>query len=155
MDIVEPLSHLSIQFIWQTGERDYTEVSRRVQSKNIGWIGPFIDRMDYAYGVADIVVSRSGATTIAELTRIGKPAVLIPYPYSAADHQTINAKTVAQMGAAVVVKDTEVQTMLGTTLQELLNDSSKMASMSKLSKAMGKPDAGRIIAEKVLSLAAH
>lgn len=154
MGIVEEFASLNTQFIWQTGEHDYPEIQKKAVGKKIGWIGPFIDHMEFAYGAADLVVSRSGATTIAELTRIGKPAILVPFPHSAADHQTLNAKTVAQAGAAVVVMDQEVNSVLGQRIRELLNDSTMLESMSKASKAMGKPDAGAIIAEKILTLKA-
>ncbi len=154
IELVEGLARLGIQFIWQTGENDYSEIKKRIGGMSIGWVGAFIDRMDYAYSAADIIVSRSGAATIAELTRIGKPAILVPYPFSAADHQTMNAKTIAQAGAAVIVNDGEVNTALGPAIQELLRDSARMESMSRASKSLGKPDAGRIIAEKILSLVA-
>ena len=153
LGIVESQQGLGIQFVWQTGEGDYPEIRKKIEGKNIGWVGPFIDRMEYAYGAADLVVSRSGATTIAELTRIGKPAILVPYPYSAADHQTMNAQTVAQAGAAVVVADKDVDTKLAISIRELLTDSEKMASMARASKTLGHPDAGKIIAEKILSYA--
>lgn len=152
IEVIEELAGRGLQFIWQTGENDYSDIKKRIDGKNVGWVGAFIDRMDYGYGAADIVVSRSGATTIAELTRVGKPAVLVPYPYSAADHQTLNAKTIAQAGAAIIVPDGEVKAALGRTILELLKDSARMESMSKASKSLGKPDAGRIIAEKILNL---
>jgi UDP-N-acetylglucosamine--N-acetylmuramyl-(pentapeptide) pyrophosphoryl-undecaprenol N-acetylglucosamine transferase len=148
----ESFAGQGIQFIWQTGESDHAWVKETVVVKNIGWVGPFIDRMDYAYAAADIVVSRSGATTIAELTRIGKPAVLVPYPFAAADHQTMNAKTVSEAGAAVMIADNTVESVLGTVILETLKERAHMESMSKASKSLGKPDAGRIVAEKILNL---
>lgn len=149
---VDELVRTGIQFIWQTGERDYAEIRKQVEGKNIGWVGPFIDRMEFAYAAADLVVSRSGATTIAELTRVGKAAILVPYPYSAADHQTMNANSLAQSGAAMVLKDGDVKEHLGKTIQMVLGDRSVLDTMAKAAKALGKPGAGAVIAEKILAL---
>jgi UDP-N-acetylglucosamine--N-acetylmuramyl-(pentapeptide) pyrophosphoryl-undecaprenol N-acetylglucosamine transferase len=150
--IVNDFVGSGIQVIWQTGESDYSDIKDKTKGRNVGWVGAFIERMDYAYAAADVVVSRAGATTIAELTRVGKPAVLVPYPFAAADHQTINAKTIAEAGAAVIVLDKEVHTTLGKTILEILKDRARMESMSKASKTLGRPNAVKVIAEKILSL---
>jgi len=149
--IVNDFTGSGIQVIWQMGESDYSDIKDKTKGRNVGWIGAFIERMDYAYAAADVVVSRAGATTIAELTRVGKPAVLVPYPFAAADHQTINARTIAETGAAVIVPDKDVNTSLGKTILEILKDRERMEVMSKASKALGRPNAGRTIAEKILS----
>jgi UDP-N-acetylglucosamine--N-acetylmuramyl-(pentapeptide) pyrophosphoryl-undecaprenol N-acetylglucosamine transferase len=150
-EIVNDFAGSGIQVIWQTGESDYSDVEDKTKGRNVGWVGAFIERMDYAYAAADVVVSRAGATTIAELTRVGKPAVLIPYPFAAADHQTINARTIAEAGAAVIVFDKEVHTVLGKTILEILKDQPRMESMSRASKALGRPNAVKVIADKILS----
>lgn len=139
-----------VQLIWQTGEADFLEFKELNERKHIGWVGAFIDRMDCAYAAADIVVSRSGATTIAELTRLGKPAVLVPYPFAAADHQTLNATSIAESGAAEVVADNDVSTDLGNRILALLKDRTRMETMSRASKTLGKVDAGKVIAEHIL-----
>lgn len=151
--IVEELSKAGVQFIWQTGDNDYSEIKKVTERKHLGWVGSFIDRMDLAYAAADVVVSRSGATTIAELTRIGKPAILVPYPHSAADHQTMNAKTVEEAGAAITVVDEKAGSTLGKVILGLVKDKAKLESMSQASKSLGRPDAGKIIAEEILKLA--
>lgn len=151
--IAEGITTSGVQFIWQTGTKDYPETRLLMKGKDIGWVGPFIDHMEYAYAAADIVVSRSGATTIAELTRVGKAAILVPFPFSAANHQKMNAEAMAQAGAAVVVHDDELETKLANVLAGLLKSKSKLETMAKASKALGKPEAGRIIAEKILKLA--
>ena len=155
LGIVRHLAKAGIQFIWQTGEADSREIKENVQGMNVGWVGPFIDRMDFAYAAADIVVSRSGATTIAELTRIGKPVILVPLPFSAAGHQATNAKTVAEAGAAVIVADKDVDTKLEPSIRELLNNKATMDRMARASKSLGTPSAGPLIAEKILTLAAR
>jgi UDP-N-acetylglucosamine--N-acetylmuramyl-(pentapeptide) pyrophosphoryl-undecaprenol N-acetylglucosamine transferase len=108
--------------------------------------------MDYGYAAADIVVSRSGATTIAELTRIGKPAILVPYPFAAANHQVLNAETLVAAGAAVMITDSELKTKLLSTVRELLFDKLKQKTMKEKSLNLGKPNAGKEIAQKIISL---
>jgi len=152
VQVVDNLVARGVQFIWQTGEDDYSDLNSRMPGKSIGWIGAFIDRMDYAYAAADIVVSRSGATTIAELTRLGKPAILVPYPFAAADHQTMNARTIAEQGAAAIVADKDAEILLGKTIFELLGDRARMESMAKAGRLLGRPDAAKVIAGKILNL---
>ncbi len=150
--VAEETSKLKVQFIWQTGEKDYPQIRKAMENKNVGWVGPFIDRMEFAYTAADVVVSRSGATTIAELTRAGKAAILVPFPYSAADHQKKNAEAMAQAGAAIVVQDDEIETTVANAIADLLSNSSKIEMMAKASKELGKPEAGKVIAGKILAL---
>lgn len=138
------------QLIWQTGQSDFERMKGSFEGQALGWIGAFIDRMDLAYAAADLVVSRSGATTIAELTRIGKAAILIPFPFAAADHQTFNAKALTDAGAAVLVPDRELDERLEEELIRLLNDDAKRQSMATACKSLGNPNAGKIVAEKIL-----
>jgi UDP-N-acetylglucosamine--N-acetylmuramyl-(pentapeptide) pyrophosphoryl-undecaprenol N-acetylglucosamine transferase len=150
--MIDRFAQQGVQVVWQTGERGYARIERILGGRKIGWVGKYIDRMETAYAAADLVVSRSGATTIAELTRIGKPAILVPYPYSAADHQTMNARSIADAGAAVIVADRDVDQILEKTIFALLNDPSKMESMAQAGKSIGRPQAGAAIAEKILEL---
>ncbi|HEY6951053.1 MAG TPA: undecaprenyldiphospho-muramoylpentapeptide beta-N-acetylglucosaminyltransferase [Bacteroidota bacterium] len=152
LNIAETLKNQNVQLIWQTGLTDEARIKSAIGERNIGWIGSYIDRMELAYAAADIVVCRSGATTIAELTRIGKPAILVPFPHAAADHQTLNAKTLADVGAAVLVPDNELEQKLESAILELLGDRARRASMSAASKSLGKPDAGSVIAAKILDM---
>jgi UDP-N-acetylglucosamine--N-acetylmuramyl-(pentapeptide) pyrophosphoryl-undecaprenol N-acetylglucosamine transferase len=118
--IAVALRQQNAQVIWQTGQSDFERMKESFEGRTPGWIGAFIDRMDLAYAAAHVVVSRSGATTIAELTRIGKAAILVPFPFAAADHQTMNAKALTDAGAAVLVLDRE--------LDDRLEDRSERAS---------------------------
>ena len=147
---LDVLIRSGVQLIWQTGQSDYERVQQALGSRKVGWLGAFIDRMEFAFGAADAVACRAGATTLAELTRIGKPAILIPYPHAAADHQRHNAQALADAGAAVMIVDNEVAQKLGTTVVDLLNDTSRLKTMSSASRALGRPDAGLTIARKVL-----
>jgi UDP-N-acetylglucosamine--N-acetylmuramyl-(pentapeptide) pyrophosphoryl-undecaprenol N-acetylglucosamine transferase len=139
------------QIIWQTGETDWQSANEIQQHKNIV-VKKYIDRMDCGYAAADIVVSRSGATTLAELTRIGKPAILVPYPFAAANHQVMNAETLADAGAALMITDSELKNNLLSSIRELLFDDQKQKSMREKSLGIGKPNAGREIAQKIIML---
>ncbi|MGA2622994.1 MAG: undecaprenyldiphospho-muramoylpentapeptide beta-N-acetylglucosaminyltransferase [Bacteroidota bacterium] len=144
-----------IRLIWQTGKDEYQAIRgecARMAAAPI-WVNPFIDRMDYAYAVSDLVVCRAGATTISELTRIGKPAILVPYPHAAANHQVHNALELAEAGAAKLLYDHEVADGLPGVLTSLINDEEQLRRMGEASKRFGKPDAGRVIAERILMLA--
>ena len=150
LGILDELFAANAQVIWQTGQVDYKRVRDALGNKQGVWLGAFIDNMEHAYAAADIVVCRSGALTIAELTRVGLPAVLVPYPYAAADHQTINARSLVDAGAAAMVQDSEIGMKLKQEVLGLLNDAGKQAKMSQASKRLGKPEAGMEIAKKIL-----
>jgi len=173
---IEKLLEKNIRVIWQTGETDFERVKASLRSNETDhpltpsserrgdglsrgsgnrelWVNGFIERMDYAYAISDLVVCRAGATTIAELTALGKPAVLIPYPFAAADHQTENARGVAEANAAVVLTDSEATGRLTQTVLELIGNPVKLSSMAEASKKLGKPDAARVIAERAIALA--
>ncbi|MGH2569241.1 MAG: undecaprenyldiphospho-muramoylpentapeptide beta-N-acetylglucosaminyltransferase [Bacteroidota bacterium] len=150
--LADELLQKSTQLIWQTGQSDFKRVQFMLGGKKVGWVGPFIDRMEDAYAAADVAVSRAGAITVAELTRVGVPAIVVPYPYAAADHQTLNARALVDAGAAVMIRDPELQTDLRTELLDLLEDEHRRATMAQASKRLGKPEAGRAIAEKILEL---
>jgi UDP-N-acetylglucosamine--N-acetylmuramyl-(pentapeptide) pyrophosphoryl-undecaprenol N-acetylglucosamine transferase len=143
-----------IRLIWQTGPEDLDrirEITLKFPPDRI-WVNAFIERMDYAYSISDLVVCRAGATTIAELTRLGKPSVLVPYPHAAANHQVENAQALLETGAAVIVYDHEIREKLLGTITDLLN-SDRLGQMSEKSRLLGKPEAAAVIAEHVIQLA--
>lgn len=113
----------------------------------------FVDAMADAYAAADVVVCRAGATSIAELTALGLPAVLVPYPHATADHQTENARALERAGAASVIADPDLD---GETLVEavlpLLTDAERHARVARASRAFGRPDAATNLANLVLEL---
>ena len=141
----------NIQLIWQTGKTDAVLVKEMATMKNC-WVNTFIDKMEYAYSAADVVVCRAGATTLAELTRLGKASILIPYPHAAADHQTVNAQTMVDAGAAVMIADRDVKLKLKATISSIINDDKKRLQMCQASRALGKPNAGKDIALRILEL---
>lgn len=149
---LESLERGHIQLIWQTGERHLPRVERALGTRRVGWVGPFITAMDRAYAAADLVVCRAGATTLAELAAAAKPAVLIPYPHAAGDHQTRNAESMVQAAAAVAIQERELG-KLGSVVLDLMNDPDRRLAMSFAAGRMAKPDAAGIIAKDILALA--
>jgi UDP-N-acetylglucosamine--N-acetylmuramyl-(pentapeptide) pyrophosphoryl-undecaprenol N-acetylglucosamine transferase len=151
--MVEALNHLidlkeKIQFLHQTGEKDYESVREAYRKAGFrGTVAPFIYQMAEAYAASDMVISRAGATTLAEITALGKPAILIPYPFAAGRHQELNAVKLKEMGAAFMFTDDELKgEKLAGNIRELFGNDSMRAEMKKASKGLGRPDAcGRIV----------
>jgi UDP-N-acetylglucosamine--N-acetylmuramyl-(pentapeptide) pyrophosphoryl-undecaprenol N-acetylglucosamine transferase len=113
----------------------------------------FIERMDDAYSAADVVVCRAGATSMAELTALGIPAVLVPYPHATADHQTTNARALERAGGGVVLEDAGLRPMeIVGAVAPLLQDRAAYERMSRASRAFGRPDAAANVARLVLGL---
>ncbi|MFT5222340.1 MAG: UDP-N-acetylglucosamine--N-acetylmuramyl-(pentapeptide) pyrophosphoryl-undecaprenol N-acetylglucosamine transferase [Glaciecola sp.] len=146
-----------VQILHATGLRLYSETAALWEQARTGGIdGPrvrcvdFIDDMDAAYAVADIVVCRAGATSIAELTALGIPAVLVPYPHATADHQLHNARALAQCGAAVLIEDRELSgARLVEAVRPWLEDEDALRRASRAAKAFGRPDAAANVARLV------
>lgn len=143
-----------IQLIWQTGKGQYDKYKAlfRENWSNIR-IMPFIDKMDLAYAVSDLVVCRAGALTLAELAVLAKPAVLVPSPNVTADHQKHNAMAFVKKDAAVMVEDDLAATKLIPTVIELMGDETRLRQLSENIQAEAKPDAALDIAAEVLKLA--
>lgn len=157
--VIESLSYLydlkeNIQFLHQTGKEDYERV--RSAYRNLGFKGtvtPFIFEMGEAYAVSDLVISRAGATTLAELTALGKASILIPYPYATGRHQELNAMKLLEMGASKVIRDSELSgKKLSNTIRVLYENETMMSEMQKNSRALGKPDACAKVVDIAMSL---
>jgi UDP-N-acetylglucosamine--N-acetylmuramyl-(pentapeptide) pyrophosphoryl-undecaprenol N-acetylglucosamine transferase len=140
-----------LQIIWQTGNGYKPNIP---PAANIV-ILPFIDDMASAYAAADIVLARSGATTIAELTIVAKPALLIPYPHAANDHQTYNASIYEKNGAGYMIRDNQLWDKIEYVIPELLGNEEKMSGMSAAAKKLAKPNAAKDAAKYILKLIAH
>jgi len=153
MAMIEALNYLhdlrgKIQFLHQTGTKDYEHVREAYRKTGFkGTITPFIYQMGEAYAVADIVVSRAGATTLAELTALGKPALLIPYPYAAGQHQELNARKLLEMGAAKILKGEP----LAESIRELFKNETMRREMQRISRSVGRPDACAKVVDIALS----
>lgn len=149
------LQQEGIQLIWQTGKFYYDKLVQELGAAPGEHIRmqPFIREMRLAYAAADVVVSRAGALSISELCLAGKPSVLVPSPNVAEDHQTRNALTMVQEGAAVLVKDADAAAgQLVPEALALLKDEARQAELSKNSSKLAKPEAARQIAKEVIKL---
>ncbi len=139
------------QILWQTGRKNYPDISRSVPNDSLnGAIVPFIEDMPAAYAIADLVLSRAGAMALSEISAIGLPAILIPYPYATGDHQTLNAKKFEDAGAAIIVPENQMNKRLRNTLKYLIADDDLRKKMSDAARKMGRPDAAEVIARTIL-----
>ena len=132
-----------LQLLWQTGELYYKNIDSKLlaeQDEHVR-IMPFIRNMNDAYSIADIIVSRAGALAIAELSVVGVPTILVPFPYAAEDHQTYNAKALSTQGAAELIPDAEAKEKLLPTLMALVNDPERCEKMSAALHNFAQPDA--------------
>jgi len=150
------LSANQIQIRHQTGSSDEAWVRKAYAAAGItAQVSPFINDMAEAYRAADLVVSRAGATTLAELAVLGKPAILIPYPYAADDHQTTNAAFLASGGAALMFQERDLDgAKLRGEIMGLLSDATRLQSMATKMKEYGRPKATAAIVEKSIQLLA-
>ena len=144
------------EVIHQTGEADHAWMVDEYRRMGLeGEIMPFIQDMAAAYGRADLVVSRAGASSVSELAALGKPSILIPYPYAANNHQETNAHMLAGVGGAemIVQKDLNGEG-LGHMLMKYMDDRTALEKMGRDAKKMGRPDAAKVIVGKLSELLA-
>jgi len=142
------------QVIWQCGKLYKENLDEFMKDKQVSglWWSDFIYRMDLAYAVADVVISRAGAGTISELCVAGKATVIVPSPMVAEDHQTHNAMALVERDAAVMVRDDEAQNKLIPAAEALLSDYERIIRMENNIKKLGRSDASETIAKEVLAL---
>lgn len=130
-----------LQIVHQSGELDFEEVVRGY--RDAGWenvkVQPFITNMAEAYRRASLIVCRAGATTLAELTACGRPAILVPYPYATGGHQSINAQALAARGAAIVLEQQDLTAeRLGKLITDLLLDEARLRDMAAASRSLAR-----------------
>jgi UDP-N-acetylglucosamine--N-acetylmuramyl-(pentapeptide) pyrophosphoryl-undecaprenol N-acetylglucosamine transferase len=142
-----------VQILWQCGRLydDDFKNGKAAQLPNVQ-MRPFIDRMDLAYAVADVVIARAGALTISELCLAGNPSVLVPSPNVAEDHQTKNAMALVERHAAVLVKDSQASSEMLQTAFSILNNGKKANELRQNILAIGKPNAAKDIADVIKSV---
>ncbi len=172
-------SEIPFQIIWQTGNYYYEAVYKNLQNEGCRVPGssllpnegpggydfrhpasgigkvvvvPFINRMDLAYSIADLIVSRAGAIAISELSVIARPIILVPSPNVAEDHQTKNAEAFVRQKAALMVRDQDASEMLGNTIVKLINDCSLQQELTNHLRPLGIMDGAEKIAEETLKL---
>lgn len=141
----------SVQVIWQCGKLYYAEYKHYDDKQNVQVLA-FIDRMDLVYAAADIVISRAGASSVSELCLVGKPVIFIPSPNVAEDHQTKNAKAVADKEGAILLREAELDTQFGQTFNNLLSDEELQRKLGDNIGKLAKENATRDIVEEIVKL---
>ena len=139
----------SFQILWQTGKYYYEEINSNDPGINNLIIKPFIKRMDMAYKVADIIISRAGAIAISELCIIGKPTILIPSPNVVDDHQTKNAFEIQKKGGCIMISDIDCIDLMMNEAMSLISNNEKINLMKDSLKKLGKPFASKNIVDKI------
>jgi UDP-N-acetylglucosamine--N-acetylmuramyl-(pentapeptide) pyrophosphoryl-undecaprenol N-acetylglucosamine transferase len=142
---LEKFANSTFQIIWQTGNTNKIDVKL---PSNIRLVN-FIDDMSSAYSAADLVVSRSGATTVTELSIVGKPSILVPLPSASNNEQFFNAKFLEKNGAAIVINNSDISEQMFDETNKLINDFHLLQKMSNAAKALGKPNASELIAKEI------
>ena len=145
------LSSQNIQIIWQCGKLYFDEYAKYNEKENVQ-VAAFIDRMDLVYAAADVVISRSGASSVSELCIVGKPTIFIPSPNVAEDHQTKNAKAISDKNGAILMKENELDTQFETVFSALISNESKRAELSENIKKLALPNATKDIVEEIIKL---
>ncbi len=149
------LKEKGIQLIWQTGT-PYFKQAQDAANK-LGYadckVHEFVSKMDYAYAIADLVVARAGAISVSELQLVQLPAILVPLPTAAEDHQTMNARALTDRGAAVLVKDDEAVNMLGKEIVRLIENEDELMKLRSTIAGLGQQNAAEAIAAEVIRLA--
>ena len=143
----------NVQVIWQTGKSFFAEAQKASEEFDNIKVHEFVYRMDLAYAITDVVISRAGASTISELCLLAKPTVFVPSPNVAEDHQTKNAQALINKDAAFMVKDVEANEKLVEEVLSLLDDDKRRKEYSENIKTMAVSNSAEIIAKKVLEFA--
>ncbi len=139
-----------VQLIWQTGKSFAARAKERSAGKNGIWTNEFISQMEYAYAAADIVVSRSGAMAVAELSVAKKPVIFVPFPFAAEDHQTVNAKALVDKEAGELVKDNEAKEKLVSAIISLIKNEPKQQLLINNIAKLAVRNADEVIATEIL-----
>ncbi len=151
---INQLADTGIQVIWQTGKYYFNSIKQQtshIDSKSIV-ITDFVARMDLAYSIADLVISRAGASSISELSMLQKPCILVPSPNVSEDHQTKNAMALVEKQAAVMISDQEAPEFLISTALTLISNDTKLTYLSKNIEYFAKPEAANHIAKEILKI---
>ena len=149
---IDDITENGIQLLWQTGKTDWERLHNDKNLKNtLIHLTEFIYNMNYAYAAADVIVSRAGAMAISELTLIGKPVILVPFPYAAEDHQTKNAENLVNHGAALMITDNEANEKLTETAIELIQNKEKQENLRRNIQQLAKPNATKDIVDLVVT----
>lgn len=152
---LEKLCQTDIQIIWQTG-KFYIENARKAAEPYANpnlLVTDFVTRMDLAYSIADLVISRAGASSISELCLLAKPVILVPSPNVAEDHQTQNALALVRKNAAVMIKDIDSKEKLIETTLELISNEAELKNLSSNILQLAEENSAKRIAKEIMKLA--
>ncbi len=149
---LDELLNAGLQLIWQTGKPYLAKARDRAAAKPGVWVNDFITKMEEAYAAADIVISRAGAIAIAELCVMKKPTLFVPFPYAAEDHQTVNAMSLVNKNAALIVKDSEAKDKVIPMIIELAKDEAKQSELKNNIGQLAITNADERIAEEIFKL---
>lgn len=140
---------LGVQVLWQCGKLYYEEY-KKYNSEQVRILA-FIDRMELAYAAADVIISRAGASSVSELCVVGKPVIFIPSPNVAEDHQTKNARAIADKQAAILLRESELNEQFANTFSKLIADEAQQEALSAHIKALAQPNATKDIVNLILN----
>ena len=140
---------LRVQVLWQCGKLYYEEY-KKYNSEQVRVLA-FIDRMELAYAAADVIISRAGASSVSELCVVGKPVIFIPSPNVAEDHQTKNARAIADKQAAILLRENELNEQFANTFSKLIADEAQQEALSAHIKALAQPNATKDIVNLILN----
>lgn len=140
---------LGVQVLWQCGKLYYEEY-KKYNSEQVRVLA-FIDRMELAYAAADVIISRAGASSVSELCVVGKPVIFIPSPNVAEDHQTKNARAIADKQAAILLRESELNEQFANTFSKLIADEARQEALSTHIKALAQPNATKDIVNFILN----
>ncbi len=148
------IENSAVNIIWQTGCLYYNDIQHKIKGMSLRniIIMDFINRMDLAYAVADVIVSRAGAGTISELCLVGKPVILVPSPNVAEDHQTKNAMALVKKDAAILVRDADAYTQLVPAALDLISNSGLREKLAKQCRGMALKNAAAAIVDELYSI---
>ena len=139
-----------VQIIWQCGKLYFEEYKKHNQ-QNVRVVD-FIERMDFVYAAADVIISRAGASSVSELCIVGKPVIFIPSPNVAEDHQTKNAQAIVDEKGAILLKESELDSQFSIVFEALLKDQGKQKQLSDNIKKLAMPNATKVIVEQIKKL---
>jgi UDP-N-acetylglucosamine--N-acetylmuramyl-(pentapeptide) pyrophosphoryl-undecaprenol N-acetylglucosamine transferase len=148
---IDEFGNNHLQLIWQTGKPYAAKAKERCAGKKNIWVNDFITQMEYAYAAGDVLISRSGAMSVSEICVVKKPAVFVPFPFAAEDHQTVNAKKLVDRNAALMVKDSEAADKLVATVLALAKDDAKQNELKTNIAPLAVTNADEVVAKEILA----